>query len=145
MPSVRERFGLPVVAVRDIAGRCPNSTFDAPSQTPSFFHPASGPRLSARVRINRRSFSFASDRFSPGRASLRPDSLFEAVMRNWMLGLLVVIGVAAAVEEARAQTVGTPELPSPRMLGPLRLERMWWNQATLNTQRDKVRFLTADE
>lgn len=57
---------------------------------------------------------------------------------------LVVLSLAASVCEA--QTIaGRNGLPTARMLAPLGLERAWWIQATLNSFRDKVRYLTADE
>lgn len=36
-------------------------------------------------------------------------------------------------------------LPTQRKLAPLNLERMWWNQATMDPSRDRLEHLIADE
>ena len=56
-----------------------------------------------------------------------------------------VLCLAAAPHMAVAQSSLSYSLPTKRMLSPHNLERMWWNQATLDPSRDIVRHLTADE
>jgi outer membrane protein assembly factor BamB len=63
-------------------------------------------------------------------------------MPRLLFALLMIAGFAFSGSTAIAQ--GTA-LPTQRMLAPHGLERMWWNQATINPSRDRVSFLTADE
>lgn len=54
--------------------------------------------------------------------------------------------IAASVSTASAQyTSVAGALPSTRTLDRFGLERAWWNQATLNTARERIRHLVADE
>lgn len=60
---------------------------------------------------------------------------------------VAAVGCVAALlcvgATAYGQGVAIP--PGPRVLAPLGLERMWWNHATINSDRDKVRHIVADE
>jgi outer membrane protein assembly factor BamB len=63
-------------------------------------------------------------------------------MPRFLFALLTVACSTIPGLSARAQ--GT-SLPTRRMLAPHGLERMWWNQATIDPSRDRVRYLVADE
>lgn len=52
--------------------------------------------------------------------------------------------VCAASADAQITKIRT-QLPSPKTLAKLDLERAWWNQATMDYHRDRVRFMVADE
>ncbi len=62
------------------------------------------------------------------------------------LGILLVLATLATARPAAAQNLSFGnELPTKRMLDRYNLTRAWWSQATLNPERDTVRYLTADE
>jgi len=63
-------------------------------------------------------------------------------MPKLLFALLTV--ACSTISGFSAQAQGTL-LPTPRMLAPHGLERMWFNQATLNPSRDRVQHLVADE
>ena len=58
-----------------------------------------------------------------------------------MLTALSLVSAPALAQPATA----TRTLPTQRMLERFGLVRMWWAQAEMNTARDTVRYLVADE
>ncbi|MFQ5731093.1 MAG: PQQ-binding-like beta-propeller repeat protein [Planctomycetaceae bacterium] len=66
-------------------------------------------------------------------------------MPGLRFALLAVTAACVTASSLPAQDALTPVLPTRRMLAPYGLERAWWNQATLNPSRDRVRHLVADE
>lgn len=65
-------------------------------------------------------------------------------MLSFRYALAAAMLCTLAASSAFAQS-GEAVLPTKRMLGPHGLERVWWNQATLDPSRDRVRHLVADE
>ena len=65
-------------------------------------------------------------------------------MLRFLFALLTVAFSTVVVSGSRAAAQGS-SLPTQRMLAPHGLERMWWNQATMDPSRDRVRYLSADE
>ena len=63
-----------------------------------------------------------------------------------LLLLLVVMSLLVQTSPVHAQGSRlTSVLPSQRMLNRYGLERAWWSQATIDPQRDRVRYITVDE
>ena len=60
-------------------------------------------------------------------------------IQQMMIGAICLIAVSGVSVAAQ------PRLPGPRLLDRYGLERAWWGQAMLNTHRDEVTFVTADE
>lgn len=58
-----------------------------------------------------------------------------------MTGWACLLFAGAVQGQVNNQTV----LPTQRLLAPYGLERAWWNQATIDPARDRVRYLVADE
>lgn len=65
------------------------------------------------------------------------------MLQNRHVLLSAVVGLLLAAPGFAQR--GTVSFPTRRLLEPHGLERAWWNQATLNPARDRVRHLVADE
>ncbi len=57
----------------------------------------------------------------------------------------MIVGAICLLATAGISAAAQPRLPGPRSLDRFGLERVWWGQALLNSQRDQVTFVTADE
>lgn len=66
-------------------------------------------------------------------------------MRNVVTALLAGLIVGSLGTAALAQNAPGPQLPTRRTLAQANLERVWWNQATMDPSRDRLKHLVADE
>lgn len=63
-----------------------------------------------------------------------------------VLRIVATVALVAGSQAAFAQSRNTDRLlPTQQQLSRFGLERAWWNQATLNPARDKVRHISIDE
>lgn len=59
--------------------------------------------------------------------------------------IVALFAAALCCGTAAAQTAPAAGLPAQRVLDRYGLERAWWNQATLDSSRESVRYVTVDE